>query len=80
MPEIEIHNLGPIPPRTKMEFLFDSREPIEDGTVIDGSTLEKEYTCVDCGYHTTDVAEMQDHQQHQKKYHSLWQRWKRYWS
>jgi len=55
-------------------------ETLPDYAVIDGSTVEKDYTCVDCGYHTTDCDDMMEHQQNQRKYHTLWQQLKRWWS
>jgi len=32
------------------------------------------YRCLDCGYQTAALAEMENHQAHQAEVHTLWQR------
>lgn len=75
--KIEFKNLGTVPPRTTV--VFEAEGDFKDGEVIDATWIPKVYTCSDCGYQTRAVAQMQDHQDHQARYHTFGQRWRRFW-
>ncbi len=78
MPTIEITNIGPIPARTTVSFIDGIPMPTAD-MVVDGATLTKHYKCMDCDFETQDVNVMMEHQKDQKKHHTIWQRFKRWW-
>jgi hypothetical protein len=76
--KIEFCGLGPIPPRTAV--FVESEGAMKNGQVIDLTWVRKTYTCADCSFRTQVVAEMDDHQAHQSRYHTLSQRWRRFWA
>jgi len=66
-------DLGPIPPRTMVEYCRHL-----DGHPF-GDTLFLEYTCIDCEFRTCSLVQMQHHQRWQRKYHTFRQRFWRWW-
>ncbi len=76
---VHIDNLGEIPPRTAANILIPTIG-LKDGQVLDGSELDIEYQCVDCGFKTLALERMKEHQHHQRIYHTWWQRLKRWWT
>lgn len=76
---VHIDNLGEIPSRTAANVLIPIAG-LKNGQVLDGSELDIEYQCVDCGYKTQLLDRMKEHQRNQKKYHNWWIRFKRWWA
>lgn len=72
--------LPDIPARTQIDVLV----PVEaiDVTTADvihdlrGQSVE--YTCIDCGFKTMSQSEMLNHQANQARYHTWWQRLRRF--
>lgn len=83
--EIELINLPVLPARTELDFVVSAsdialgRLPVVDNT-IDARLLDISFKCMDCGFKTKKVEEMLNHQRNQKKYHTLWQRFRRWWT
>ena len=75
----KIVNIGTIPPRTIVSFVEGFSSLVEN-VVVDASKIEKRYICMDCNYETTVLAKMEVHQANHQKYHTLWQRIKRWWN
>jgi hypothetical protein len=76
---VHIDNLGDIPPRTALQVLVPTLN-LKDGDVLDGQELDIEYECIDCGFKTLSLTGMKEHQKNQKKYHTWWQRIRRWWT
>ncbi|MDP2662077.1 MAG: hypothetical protein Q8R28_15235 [Dehalococcoidia bacterium] len=45
---------------------------------LDMLTEAPTYTCVDCRFQTRELADIVEHQEHQAKYHTWWQRLRRF--
>ena len=79
--EVVFVNVGTVPCRTKIaaEGILYLR-PTNGRQVVNLAAVPKRYTCQDCGWSTGVVARMEEHQANHTKYHTLGQRWRRFWS
>lgn len=67
-----------LPARTRT-YLVASIDMLRPGETVP-LELEPGYSlaCIDCDYKTTDVGVMLEHQGHQERYHTRWQRFRRW--
>lgn len=81
-------DLPKIPPRTRMKISIKNNIVSEIMALAsEGRQLtlnerhcDKSYECLDCGYETKLYDDIVEHQIHQAAKHTLWQRFRRYFS
>ncbi len=80
---VHMINVGTIPSRTVVEAIFSQQSAIvnEQGDIIVNALgVPKRYTCIDCGFCTHSIDEIENHQEYQRRYHTLKQRIKRFFA